>query len=442
MSHKRAGILSLRQLTTIAVSDAKLSTSTWKRVAQTFEARPEIVQELAELREHIPQGSSRDLVISAIRRICWQSDRLPTRHRRAIREVGKSPLSFMRLALEEARTASWRTLDAEPLATMSQWIGQLPLKAVDEDASLELAFEASAYHSFCTLRFGEKDAFSPALLLMVDLAKDAWTATPALVEGFLALALFHASIGQWTDSAECLHDAESLLGAGPNSGLGDDLSELRAWLKLCRGWAEGIRKTEQWKMEYLITEALKELDRDSDPWLPLFLHHESAKSIISVGSASLPDLGELLEHGFNRLADSELEQRQASFAWLQAKFFEHSTHERDAILRAQAHLEAADQLFSEFRTDGLAISYLWLQSHTLIHDDPIRGIELIMESLKLAMKSGKSVSAQLIMIDTFYLLCQLGRSTESTERIQLCAGRATQELIEAIHKLSVEVANT
>lgn len=327
---------------------------------------------------------------------------------------------------------SWRSFGCGPLESLTNWILQRPLPGLDHHAGMnELGAIASSYLALITLRFGDEDDFMPVLRRMAILERylskkhAAADFTTALAEGMCTFGFLAAHQGDSATAGELFSKAEPWL----NGPLGDgDAGELQAFFHICRAWSEGLLTDEEWRVECIYSEALAALKPNSDPWLPLFIHHEAAKSALTYASARMPSPEGIEQH--IRMDLPIPERRRDLFVWLQTQYFDHGTGERDAILRALAHLEAAEPLFAEFRTDEVAIQHLWLWSHALVHTDPIRGIDMILDAYGRALELEDFNRATTMALDALYLICQLSRSTEPRERVQECIDRAVNALVE------------
>ena len=343
-SAKRRRILSLDELIALSNQRAILWTDLWKKIVQTFEEIPDIAQTLACERDRVPAPASRDPFISALRRICWPSKRLPVRHRRVFTQLRESPLGILRLALEEARTWSWRSFDGSALANIARWLDCSPMKAIDPKISNELALTARVYSTLHSMWFGElgenKDLV-PAMKAMSEMGKYL-SLRPSLVpEQLMTHALFSARQGDSDQAAESLHRAEMWVGLGVYQD-SEEAGETRVFLSLCRAWVERVMASDEGKVECLLTEALSTLRPETDPWLVLFLHHEAAKSALTASVSRAP---------------------------------KSDPFENDACTRALAHLEAAEPLFEEFRTENFSLAHRGLWARARAHTGPIHGID-------------------------------------------------------------------
>ena len=412
--------LSLKQIVALASSRAVFSEPTWTRVALTFALVPEIIGELREMIDTIPAPPSPDPIISAIRRICHPTDRLPWRHRGALANVGTSILSFSVLALEEARTSAWRCLDREPIGRVASWLKKTPLASYEHKASLELAYLASSYNVFCVARFGPQSEFISSqewiLEPLAGTAFDSWI----FAEACMAQAMMLARTGQHTKAKDHLQVARDTLERSTQN----DLVDLDVFLKLTQSWLDTVLEADPLQVEIQLTEALGALNKKADPWLALFLHHEAAKSAITfVVSRVLNDdvLARLrLEEQVGISQQARLEQ---SFRRLQEVFYDHGSGEADAILRALAHLEACDDLFQEFRTNRLTVVHDWLWAHALVHTDPIEGVHRIVRAITLAIEMDLGDRLEPMLKDVFYLISQLPRSAAAKEKKADCLSR-------------------
>lgn len=415
--------LTLKQILGFASSRFVFSGPTWTRIAMTFAVNPEIVETLRSLSGQIPAAPSADPLISAIRRICHPSARLPQRHRRALAQIGTTELSFVQLALEEARTRSWRCLDRAPIGQAARWLSASPLAPFGPAASAKLASLAGSYNSLCVARFGMATEFVPSMAWIEEVAipADQWL----LVEGPIAQALFLARIGRHSQAKEHLQGARKTL----DDSIQDDLVDLRVFLSLTTAWIETLASGDEAKVECLLTEALGALPEEADPWLALFLHHECANAAITfvVCRIASEDILQRL-----RIADPtgpfSKDKMEQIFLRLQRVFYDHGSAEADAILRALTHLEACENLYEEFRTDRLAVIHDWLWAHALVHSDPIEGVDRLVRAITLALELGLGERLDPMSKDLFYLISQLSRVQDAGEKRKDCLARVFNTL--------------
>lgn len=410
---KPSQALTLDQVITLANSPAVFSESTWTRVAHTFALSPELITELRGLFDQIPESQSSDPVISAIRRICHPTERLPFRHRRALANAGTSKLSFQTLALEEARTISWRSLDREPISRVSRWMKTSPLAEYDRKTSQDLKYLAECYNALCVARFGVKSEMQTAMLWIYEYPEKRLLDDWLLVEGNIVNALFFARIGQHARAQELFRTARKDL----EQTTQDDLVDLYAFLELAESWAGTISQEDEWQSEYHLTKALGSLDATADPWLALFLHHESAKTAITYVVSRMLEEKTMSQLALEGLGETSSERKlEEAFTRLQKAYYDHSLAESDSILRALAHLEACEDLFQEFRTDGLAVVHDWLWAHALVHSDPIESINRIVQSITLAITLDLGDRTIAMGNDVFYFIAQLKRVSDANPR--------------------------
>ncbi len=277
------------------------SPANWLALAQTFDARPAAVAELASRREEVPVAPVADAFVSALRRLCWPSFmRLPERHRLAVSACGQAKLSLARLALEEARTRAWRELDTKPLAALVRWLARLPFKLEENLDASNLAFRAYAYLALC------ENAIKPGLATgrqrkvvrqMIDFGRDlpAQPDNQLAGEALMAIALCCAKCFERTKASEALALAAKALETAGGEG--------RALLGLVRAWVDGEYQLASETAEALINAASCELDAAADPWLSLFLDHEGARLAVNHSLDQRRDNSDLLkksaEHGKN-----------------------------------------------------------------------------------------------------------------------------------------------
>lgn len=419
----------LLQLHSLANSDQRFTTEIWKRLVGTFEGDPELAQRFAELRATIRKPpAARDPFISALRRIAWPSDRLPAWHRRAVSEVGRAPLAFARLALEEARTWSWRTLNPDALGFITQWFGRLPFKDIDPRASTELIVTARTYDALATLRFGEPEDCRPALRKMCELEPYIPAESKVVVEGLFGLGLHYARNRDEEAASECFRNAEAILARWD----GEDRGELSGFLHLFRAWAVGSLTRDYWRMECLETDALAKLDATADPWLTLFIHHEAAHAAMTA-IVNRANGNYLVIPGGPKTGHRD--RHTADFVQVQKALFDHRQTEGDTIARALAHLEAAEPLFAEFRTDEFAKYHLWLEGHAYINEDPIKAMDRFLESALTAAGLGHVEEANFMTGAISYQMMHLDHLGPSPKQVDACRSRANTALLDIAIKI-------
>ncbi len=306
----------------------------------------------------------------------------------------------------------------------------------------ELGAIASSYLALITLRFGEEEDFMPVLRRMAILERylskkhAAADFTTALAEEDVHIRLLRSPAGDSAASGE-LFSRLNHCSSGPRV-MATPARSKRSSTSVAPGPKDSSPMRSE-RVESIYWRLSQRLP-NSDPWLPLFIHHEAAKSALTSAFMSMPSTEDIEQH--IRMDLPLPERRQDLFAWLQAQYFDHGTAERDAMLRALAHLEAAEPLSAEFQTDEVALQHLWLWSHALIHTDPIRGIDMILEAYGRAMRREDFNRAGTMIMDALYLVCQLSRSSEPRERVQACIDRAVMALLEpeALRQFSAGIA--
>jgi hypothetical protein len=322
-------------------------------VVASIEAVPKAAADLRAEGIRVPEPPVPDPFISALRRICWPSERLPARHRQAVAAVGELSLAFARLVVEEARTFSWRAQSPDALSAVVKWI--LPwAKAGATENHLELAGRALGYRNLvagCTLVFDERHKL-PSLYRehgRFVAANKKSCRQPIEAEGLIAFELLKRLTGDEVteDLAEVVNEiAED----------GDALVLL--------DFIEGLVVDLAGKDENLaVAKYLKALERraaDSDPWLEYFLRFSAARALINVSVAEIPDLKSLLAQfmaGKAARPQPNLSPQERLFGPFQAAFENEYALRRERALR---HLEAIEPLFHEFRTPKMAAEYYWL----------------------------------------------------------------------------------
>ena len=81
----------------------RVRSASWSSLASSFAEQPELVEYLIRHRSAVPDPSTFDPFINALRRICWPGRRLPPSHSKAAGRIGRSPESFAALVFEEAK---------------------------------------------------------------------------------------------------------------------------------------------------------------------------------------------------------------------------------------------------------------------------------------------------------------------------------------------------
>lgn len=323
-------------------------------VVAAFDAVPKTAAELRLEIERVPEPPAADPFVSALRRICWPSERLPGRHRKAIAAVGELPFAFARLVVEEARTFCWRAQSPDALSAVVKWIVPWAKKGGTED-HLELAGRALGYRSLvagCTLVFYERRkmlALYREQGRFVAAIKDRCR-HPLEAEGVMAVELLQRLTGH--EATDGLADLVSEM---------DEDGDTRVLFDFMEGLLVDLIGEDE---DLAVARYMKALERrgaDSDPWLEFFLHFSAARALIEVSTGEIPTLNTLLA---KFQAGKRARQEPPGLSPQERLFgpFQAALENEHALRRAPAlrHLEAIEPLFHEFQTPKIAAEYYWL----------------------------------------------------------------------------------
>ena len=356
----------------------RVRSASWSSLASSFAEQPELVEYLIRHRSAVPDPSTFDPFINALRRICWPGRRLPPSHLRAAGQIGRSPESFAALVFEEARTLAWRELHPQYLFRVGRWLDLKPLAYINAQEASMLALRA--FISVTLIR-----------AVLIGPAKDPWQSHKRLFEllaqlvdepgpiqvgeASLALALDWRKDPAMTSA---MQTATSKL----SQGTGED----RAWLGLGRGLIEGVFAGDPAKADEIFTMALGDIDADTDPWLGLFLHYNAAKALLTGSFPPRISAGDLLA----QLAPTpiSLEERAGR---LQAYYLRVADTRRDHIERARVHLELSRELCDELGSAEFKIRHRWLLAHAQQIADPIGAVESLLAAIELVKNNRQRV---------------------------------------------------
>lgn len=398
------------QLEALANFDGRFNPEIWKRLVAAFDRSSDLAREFATARVKVPQPAAvRDPFVSALRRMRWPSDRLPIRHFRALDGVGRHPLGLVSLALEEARTSAWRSFDRAQLIDLAPWLARLPFKKIDRTASIALLAAVRTYNALFAVCFEHREDYLPVIRQMRELFEEHPPKGPNLVESFFVRALLAARMNEAARAHELFLEAEAEIGRCDKA----ERPELVLWLGIFRSMAVDFLAGDPVRADELRIQTIKASDDRSDPWLPLLLHHEAAR-------AALLDVGQLwLESG---------RRRSVPF---QTRFFRQAASRPDRMGQALAHLETAEKLFQELAAGLFAIHHLSLHGHALALENPVKGLDLLVDALERAVNGWDQEETTRVAATIASFVQNLAASGSSPIQIEEHAKKARKVLAAA-----------
>ncbi len=405
-------VYSLQQLLSIANGSCRFPAPVWRKLVHSF--GPEhalwlLATAPAERDAVSVFPALRDPFVSALRRVFWPSARLSVRHRRALRKVGHEPLGLVWLAVEEARTAAWRSFDRSLLRDLAAWLARFPLRAIDRKASVDLLATVRTYNALYSVAFEARDDYLPAVRQVAEILKEHPASGSIVVEALFSRALLAARMNDEVKVQECLREAEAAIYRCDE----EDQHELLVWLGVIRAMAVDYLAGDPLRADELRIQTLKTCDDRSDPWLPLFLHHEAAR-------AALLDVCQIW---------TELGKRRT--ICFQPRFFRQAASRPDRMGHALAHLEAAEKRFRELVTGSFAVNHLSLHGHALVLEDPVKGLDLLLEALNFAVQGWNPEEATRVAATLSFFVKNLSEAGLPQKCIEVCAEKAREALANA-----------
>lgn len=377
---RRAKPLTTTELIAIAKAD-RLSAAEWNRLVATFEADPEMVRALRDRRAEVPDDPVSDPFVSALRRLCWPSDRLPGRHRKAIAAVGSAPLGFLRLVVEEGRTYCWRNQSPAALSPVATWLVKRA-RADPREEVIQLAGRALGYRNLVacyTVAVDDPRSLAPTIREIHKFVRDfrERCEIPLEAEGLMA---------GWVENVY-LQRENPEYAADLVRHFAED-SDTLILLGFMEGYLNGILKDDAAVAVAAFLKALEHRDSDSDPWLEFFVHYCAARVLVNV---SLDEVGHLpLE--YMKKAGSLLPQPEEEWGReltplgllktdYQMRFALEHVERRGPALR---YLEAVEPLFHEFKTPQVATTYYRLLFECHRCHDPYQALDYACDAILAA----------------------------------------------------------